>query len=62
MSKAHNDWITNNSSKSKRLIYNRLRQSVQVKLRIMKEKWWQDQAHAIQKAADEHDMKHFILV
>ena len=57
MPKAHNSWITNNSSKSKRLIYNRLRQSVQVKLWIMKKKWWQDQAHSIQRAADEHDMK-----
>ena len=57
--KAHNNWITNISSKSKRLIYNHLRQSVQVNQRLMKKKWWQDQAHAIQKTADEHDMKRF---
>lgn len=59
MHRAHLDWINDKTSNAKKTVYSQVRQNVQVKLRSMKENWWQQKAQDVQKAADEHDMKKF---
>ena len=58
MREAHLGWIRDKSLIAKKIAYTSLHQSVQAKLRSLKENWWMKKAD-LQAAADEHDMKQF---
>ena len=51
--------IHQKSLTAKKIAYTSLRQSLQAKLRSLKENWWLKKAEDLQVAADEHDMKRF---
>ena len=55
----HLEWINDKSNTAKKSAYTRAKQSAQVKLREMKERWWIAKAVELQSAADRHDMKTF---
>ena len=57
MREAHLGWIRDKSLTAKKIAYTSLRQSMQAKLRSLKENWWMKKAEDLQAAADEHDMK-----
>ena len=61
MYSTHLEWINDKSNAAKKLAYTRAKQSAQVKLREMKERWWVAKAKELQSAADRHDVHESIL-
>ena len=59
MHTTHLAYINDKHSPAKRTAYCRAKQRTQVKLREMKNRWWQATAELLQMAADRHDMKAF---
>jgi hypothetical protein len=59
MHATHLAWINDKNSTAKKSAYTKARQASQVKLRMMKEKWWACKSQELQDAADQHDMKRF---
>jgi len=55
----HLAYINDKNRSAKRSAYCRTKQQAQVKLREMKNRWWQATAELLQMAADRHDMKAF---
>jgi len=55
----HLAYINDKHSSAKRTAYFRTKQQAQVKLREMKNRWWQATAELLQIAADRHDMEAF---
>ena len=59
MREAHLGWSKDKSLTAKKIANTSLRQSVQAKIRSLKENWWMKKAEDLQAAAGEHDMKRF---
>jgi len=57
MHTTHLAYVNDKHSSVKRTAYCRAKQRTQVKLREMKNRWWQATAELLQMAADRHDMK-----
>ena len=55
MHQKHLIWIQDKNSASKKQLHQKTRQRVQTKLRLMKNKWWDDLAKELQDAADRKD-------
>ena len=59
MHQKHLSWIKDKNSTSKKQLYQQARQTVQTKLRQMKNSWWDSLAEELQDAADRKDSKGF---
>jgi len=55
----HLAYINDKHNSAKRTAYCRTKQQAQVKLREMKNRWWQATTELLQMAVDHHDMKTF---